>query len=134
MTKGKFLSNTYSIQIPFNVIKTIYASNSLLYIGVSISVFVIFWIIFNVFDQLLFFSPILYFYMPSDAVTGFIITNISAGILGIIVSLNINFLKHYNFHTEKLLLSGSILGIFFSTCTNCSSVGLFSFPHLSERE
>ncbi|MGN6708768.1 MAG: hypothetical protein ACTHKF_05410, partial [Candidatus Nitrosocosmicus sp.] len=52
------------------------------YIVISISVFVVFWIMFNTFDQLLFFSPILSFYIPDDAVNGFIITNITSFLMG----------------------------------------------------
>ena len=47
------------------------------YIVIAAVVFTSFWIIFNVFDQLLYFSPVVYFYVPDDAVAGFIITNVS---------------------------------------------------------
>ena len=41
-----------------------------LYIAIAATVFTTFWTIFNVFDQLLFFSPIVTFYVPNDAITG----------------------------------------------------------------
>ena len=49
----------------------------------------IFWIVFNIFDQLLFFSPIVIFYLPDDAVMGFILATITAILLGIVVSMNV---------------------------------------------
>jgi hypothetical protein len=50
--------------------------------------------IFNVFDQLLFFSPIFVFYLPDDAVIGFVLSTITAILMGIVVSMNIYILKH----------------------------------------
>ena len=48
-----------------------------LYIAIAGAVFIVFWIVFNSFDQLLFFSPIITFYLTDDAITGFILTNIT---------------------------------------------------------
>jgi len=46
-------------------------------------------IISSIFDQLLFFYPIIIFYLPDDAVLGFILANIIAILLGIAVSMTI---------------------------------------------
>ena len=62
------------------------------YIAIAAAVFTIFWIIFNIFDQLLFFSPVFTFYLPEDTVTGFIITNITSVLMGILVMLFYGFL------------------------------------------
>ena len=84
----------------------------------------IFWTIFNVFDQLLFFSPIVIFYLPPDAVVGFILTNITSILLGIIVSMNIYVLKHSKLKISmRSFLSGSGLSVLSSTCASCSSLG-----------
>ena len=64
------------------------------YIALAGAIAVIFWIVFNVFEQLLFFSPIVVFYLPEDAITGFILSNITAIFLGIVVSMNVYVLKH----------------------------------------
>ena len=64
------------------------------YVALAIGIAVIFWIIFNVFEQLLFFSPIWVFYLPEDAVIGFILTNITAILMGILVSMNVYVIKH----------------------------------------
>jgi hypothetical protein len=62
--------------------------NNWIYIAVAGAVASIFWIIFNIFDQLLFFSPVFVFYLPQDALVGFILSNITAILLGIVVSMN----------------------------------------------
>ena len=94
-----------------------------LYIAIAGGVFVIFWILFNLFDQLLFFSPVLTFYLPGDAVTGFIITNITSALMGILVAMNVYVVVNTNVRLDKSLISGSILGIASSTCASCSSIG-----------
>jgi hypothetical protein len=95
------------------------------YIAVAGTIATIFWIVFNVFEQLLFFSPIVVFYLPEDAITGFILSNITAILLGIVVSINIYVLKHSR--GIKLnatsFFSGSTIGVLSSTCASCSSLG-----------
>jgi hypothetical protein len=59
------------------------------YIAIAAAVFTTFWIIFNLFDQLLFFSPIVTFYLPEDAITGFVLTNITSILMGILVAMNV---------------------------------------------
>src|SRR5919106_5006996 len=54
----------------------------------------IFWIVFSVFEQLLFFSPIVVFYLPEDAIMGFIFSTITAILLGIVVSMNVYVFEH----------------------------------------
>jgi hypothetical protein len=54
-------------------------------VSIAIVVTVAFWIIFSFIDQLLFFSPMLAFYLPNDAIVGFILSNITVGLLGIVI-------------------------------------------------
>jgi hypothetical protein len=63
------------------------------YIALAALVTIAFWILFNVFDQLLFFQPIWVFYLPEDAVTAFILTSI-VSILGLLVSMNVYVIRH----------------------------------------
>jgi hypothetical protein len=65
-----------------------------LYIALAAVVSSIFLIIFSVFDQLLFFAPIFVFYLPDDAVLGFILSIMTAVLMGIVVSMNVYVLKH----------------------------------------
>lgn len=104
----------------FNVV---YGSNPILYIGLTILVFTVFWIFFNVFDELLYFSPIFYFYLPNDAIIGFILSSISAFLLGVVVSMNIYLLRNSRIRVYKSLISSSFLTILSSTCASCSSIG-----------
>ena len=84
----------------------------------------IFWIVFNVFDQLLFFSPIVIFYLPDDAVVGFILSNLSAILLGIVVSMNVFVLRHSKLKISMTsFFSGSTVSVLSSTCASCSSLG-----------
>jgi hypothetical protein len=94
-----------------------------LYIAIAAAVFTIFWITFNVFDQLLFFSPVLTFYLPDDAVMGFIITNITSVLMGILVAMNVYVIRNSKIKLDRSLFSGSILGIASSACASCSSIG-----------
>lgn len=103
--------------------KIVYNSNPILYIGLTILVFTLFWIFFNVFDELLFFSPIVYFYLPNDAIVGFILSHIGALLLGIVISMNIYLLKNSRIRLGKSLISGSFLAVLSSTCASCSSIG-----------
>jgi hypothetical protein len=91
-----------------------------LYIVIAAGVFVIFWILFNVFDQLLFFSPVLTFYLPDDAIAGFIITS---ALMGLLIAMNVYVFKNTNVRLDKSFFSGSILGIASSACASCSSIG-----------
>src|ERR671935_1772767 len=82
-----------------------------IYIVIAIAIFSIFWVAFNVFDQLLFFSPILTFYLPDDAIIGFILTNITSVLMGILVPMNVYLLRSSKLKLDKSLFSGSILSI-----------------------
>ena len=103
--------------------KVVYSSNPSLYSGLTILVFTLFWIFFNVFDELLYFSPILYFYLPNDAIIGFILSTVSASLLGIVVSMNFYLLRNSSIRLDKSLISGSFLTIISSVCASCSSIG-----------
>jgi hypothetical protein len=93
------------------------------YIAVAAGVFTTFWIIFNIFDQLLFFSPIITFYLPDDAVTGFILTNITSVLMGILVAMDVYVIRNSKLRLDKSIVSGSILAIASSACASCSSIG-----------
>jgi hypothetical protein len=99
--------------------------SKLLYILIAIAIAVGFWILLNTFDKLLFFSPVWTFYLPEDAISGFILTNISSIFLGILISMNIYVIKDakLKISNKSSLISGTTLGILSSTCASCSSVG-----------
>jgi hypothetical protein len=95
------------------------------YIALAGTIAAIFWIVFNLFEQLLFFSPIVVFYLPEDATTGFILSNITAILLGMVAGMNVYVLMHsrgVKFNATSFF-SGSSIGILSSTCASCSSLG-----------
>ena len=96
-----------------------------LYIIIAVMVASVFWILFNIFDQLLFFSPIIIFYLPDDAIASFIISNITAILLGMVISMNIYVFKHSKLKKNiASLFSWSSISIISSACASCSSLGL----------
>src|SRR5438445_5837524 len=97
--------------------------SNLVYVAIAAAVFTTFWIVFSVFDQLLFFSPVLTFYLPDDAIAGFILTNITSVLMGILVAMNVCVIRNSKLKLDKSFFSGSILGIATSICANCSSIG-----------
>lgn len=72
-----------------NNLKIIFSNWRFLSLAAAISIG--FWIIFAIFDELLFFYPSLAFWIPSDAITNFIISNIIAIMIGIVLTMNIYF-------------------------------------------
>jgi hypothetical protein len=108
----------------FNSIRMVFFPNWL-YIALAAVVSSIFWIIFSVFDQLLFFTPVFVFYLPDDAVLGFILSTITAVLMGIVVSMNVYVLKHSRGLKISVgsFFSGSTLSVISSTYASCSSIG-----------
>jgi hypothetical protein len=92
-------------------------------IAIAAAVFTTFWIAFCVLDQLLFFSPVVTFYLPDDAIAGFILTNITSVLMGVLVAMNVYVIRNSKLKLDKSFFSGSILGIATSICANCSSIG-----------
>lgn len=96
------------------------------YIAIAGTIAATFWIIFNVFEQLLFFSPIVVFYLPDDAIMGFIFSTITAILLGMVASMNVYVFEHSR--GKKLnaasLFSASSISVLSSICASCSSLGI----------
>lgn len=95
-----------------------------IYILIAIAVAIPFWILFKFFDQLIFFEPIWIFYLPEEAIAGFILITIISILMGILVSMNVYAIRHSKLKiSKKSLFSGSSLGIISSVCSSCSSIG-----------
>ena len=95
-------------------------------IALAIGVAIVFWILFNFLDGLLFFSPYLDFYypVPQDAIVGFVLSSITAPLIGAVISMNI-YIARSSGSMGKSFLSGSSLGTVSSICAGCSSVGFY---------
>jgi hypothetical protein len=98
------------------------------YIAIAGFTSIVFWIIFNTLDELLFFSPVFTFYLPDDAIGSFILSSITAPLLGAVVAMNV-----YVFRNSRLKLSrasffsGSSISVVSSACASCSSFAFLLF-------
>ena len=104
MTNKKNMSITTSWQDSLILsFRTVFSNWSYLLIAGGTAT--IFWTVFNVFDQLLFFSPIVIFYLPDDAVIGFILATLTSILLGIVVSMNVYVFRHSKLKMDLPLFS-----------------------------
>jgi hypothetical protein len=95
-----------------------------MYVLIAATIVIPFWILFNFFDQLIFFEPIWIFYLPEDALIGFILTTLISILMGMLISMNIYVIRHSGLRiSRKSLFSGSSLSIISSVCSSCTSVG-----------
>lgn len=127
--------------IIFVATKTVFINRKYVILAVSITIF--FWIILNYLEQLIFFYPYFVFYypIPLDALPGFIVSNITALLLGLVLSLNVYILrttslkirvsrdplyknskKNHRLSLFYSLFSGSSISIFSSACSSCTSL------------
>jgi hypothetical protein len=97
-----------------------------IYLTIAIGITAVFWILFNMLDELLFFDPVFVFYLPEDAAFSFILTNITAPLLGAIVAMNIYVFRNSKIKLSRAsLFSGSSISVVSSACASCSSLGFF---------
>lgn len=95
------------------------------YVALAAAVFAGVWVLMAHFDQLLFFSPLLAFHIPSSSEASLALSTATAGLLGVVVSMNV-----YVFRTSKVRIgasffSGSTLGVVSTVCAGCTSAGFF---------
>jgi hypothetical protein len=121
MKPNRYLSPVSSHLLPLSF-KLVFSR--VFYIALTIAIAFTFWIIFNLFEQLIFFWPVWVFYLPEDALLGFVVTNITAILLGMLISMNIYVIRNSRLKiTKSSLFSGTGLSILSSTCVSCSSIG-----------
>ncbi len=114
-------SDSSSFALPFRMVFSKWK-----YVLIAFITALAFWITSSVFDQLLFFSPIVIFYLPDDAVVGFVLATVTAILLGIVISMNVYIFKHTKLKIKTAsFFSGSSLGVLSSACASCSSLGFF---------
>ncbi|QLH07480.1 hypothetical protein C5F50_10655 [Nitrosopumilus ureiphilus] len=97
--------------------------NNKFYIFLASAIFVSFWIVFSVLGELLFFAPILVFYLPSDAIPVFVLSNMISALMGIVLSMNVYVLKNTKVKMNKSSFMGSSVGLVAGGCASCSSLG-----------
>jgi hypothetical protein len=106
-----------------NSLLTIFSNK--VYVMLALAIGAGFWILMAQFDQLLFFSPVLAFYIPPDAWISFAVLTVTSILLGIIISMNVYIFRTSRVKIGTSLFSGSTLGIISSACAGCTSVGFF---------
>ena len=84
---------------------------------------IVFWVVTNTFDSILFFSPFLAFYVPSDMLGIFFLSCINSTLVGILVNFNLHIIRNLKLRISKSALSGTTISIISSTCASCSSLG-----------
>lgn len=93
------------------------------YIFLASAIFTLFWIMFNVLGELLFFTPVFVFYLPSDAIPVFVLSNVISALMGIVLSMNVYVLKNTKVKMNKSSFMGSSVGMMAGGCASCSSMG-----------
>jgi hypothetical protein len=112
-------SRSSTVVFPFKIVFSKWS-----YILIAFATALAFWIVSSILDQLLYFTPIVFFYLPEDAVVGFILATITSILLGIVVSMNIYIFKNTKIKIKTgSFFSGSSLSVLSSTCASCSSLG-----------
>lgn len=94
-----------------------------LYVFLAVSVFTLFWITFNVLGELLFFTPVFVFYLPSDALSVFMLSNAISALMAIVLSMNVYVIKNTKVKMNKSSFMGSSVGMMAGGCASCSSMG-----------
>lgn len=95
------------------------------YIALAIAIAAGFWTVFSKLDQLLFFEPVVVFYLPSDAYTSFALSTVTAGLLGVVLAMNVYVFRNSRVRLGASLFSGSALSVASSACASCTSAGFF---------
>ncbi|MFB5599960.1 MAG: hypothetical protein ACE5SW_07015 [Nitrososphaeraceae archaeon] len=97
--------------------------SNIYYLILAAAITISFWIIFNILDQLLFFYPTFFFYLPEDAIAKFITSTIISILLGVVISMNVFLFKYLRLRFSKSIFSAGGLGILTGSCASCSSLG-----------
>lgn len=82
---------------------------------------IVFWVVTNTFDNILFFSPFLAFYVPSDMFGVFLLSCFNALLICILVNINLHVIRSLKLKISKSTLSGTTISIISSTCVSCST-------------
>jgi uncharacterized membrane protein YsdA (DUF1294 family) len=118
------------------------------YLSLAVFVAVAFWLISNISSQLIFFSPSLTFYwpIPESSILSFVLSNIIAGLIGVVVGMTVYMYRHstnkpsrknnnkaaagqdhhrrhrhlYSFFSSFWVSGSFSVGVISSVCASCS--------------
>jgi hypothetical protein len=82
---------------------------------------IVFWVVTNMFDNILFFSPFLAFHVPSDMHGTFLLSCVNSIMVGILVNFSLYMVRNLKLKLSKSAMSGTTASIVSSTCASCST-------------
>jgi hypothetical protein len=94
-----------------------------LYIIIATVTGLVFWIVTNTFDNILFFSPFLAFYVPNDMLGVFFLTCINSILVAILVNFNLHIIRDLKLRISKSAVAGTTISVISSVCASCSTLG-----------
>lgn len=94
------------------------------YIALAAAISAGFFVLFSTLDEYLFFSPILVFHVPQDAIANFLLSVAITTLLGIVISMNVYMFEkmHVDLKGSSSWLSGSFVATATGVC-GCTSLG-----------
>jgi hypothetical protein len=92
-----------------------------IHVAVASIISIVFLVITSTFDNILFFSPFLAFYVPSDMLGMFLLSCINAILVGILVNFSLHIMRNLKMKISRSALSGTTVSIISSTCVSCST-------------
>ena len=97
------------------------------YMALAAAAAVAFWLIFNILDGLILLFPLNFYYpIPASALPGFVLSHVTAALVGIVISMNVYMFRNLRAKGGRTpFLSGSTLSTVSSMCAGCSSVGFY---------
>ena len=94
-----------------------------LYLSIASMTGIVFWMVTNTFDNFLFFSPFLAFYVPNDMIGTFFLTCVNSILVAMFVNFNLQIIMNLKSRISKSALSGTTISVISSTCASCSTFG-----------
>ena len=94
-----------------------------LYIIIATVTGLVFWIVTNTFDNILFFSPFLAFYVPNDMLGVFFLSCINSILVAVLVNFNLHIIRDLKLRISKSAVAGTTISVISSACASCSTFG-----------
>lgn len=95
-----------------------------LYLTIASIAGLVFWIVTNTFDNILFFSPFLAFYVPNDMLGVFFLSCINSILVAVLVNFNLHIIRDLKLRISKsAAVAGTTISVISSACASCSTFG-----------
>lgn len=99
------------------------AFSNLFYLIIASIAGFVFWIVTNTFDNILFFSPFLAFYVPNDMLGVFFLSCINSILVAVLVNFNLHIIRDLKLRISKSAVAGTTISVISSACASCSTLG-----------